>query len=184
MFKNIFLHFKKICIHKYWVGYYCFKTGIPVRGLLHDLSKFSPTEFWEGVKYYQGDSSPIDACKADKGYSKAWLHHRGRNLHHWVSWIDNFQETGGEPLCMPYEYTIEMFCDFLGAGRAYGGKNFSLAQEYEWWKKNSPTMILHPVVRKTLDLLFFHCLHHNKVPNKYYCKVAYEKAAQEELVKK
>ena len=85
---------------------------------------------------------------------------------------------------MPYEYTIEMFCDFLGAGRAYGGKNFSLAQEYEWWKKNSPTMILHPVVRKTLDLLFFHCLHHNEVPNKYYCKVTYEKAAQEELVKK
>ena len=77
-----------------------------------------------------------------------------------------------------------MFCDFLGAGRTKKKKNFSLAQEYEWWKKNSPTMILHPVVRQTLDLLFFHCLHNNEVPNKYYCKVTYEREAQEELIKK
>ena len=66
--KNIYLHFKKICIHKYWVGYYCFKAGIPIQGILHDLSKFSPTEFWESVKYYQGTYSPIDACKKKKGY--------------------------------------------------------------------------------------------------------------------
>lgn len=59
--KNVFRHFKKICIHKYWVFYYCCKTGIPSQGITHDMSKFSPIEFWEGVKYYQGDISPIDA---------------------------------------------------------------------------------------------------------------------------
>ena len=69
--KNCFLHFKKICIHKYWVGYYCFKLGIPWRGIKHDLSKFSPIEFWESVEYYQGTSSTIDACNTDKGWSKA-----------------------------------------------------------------------------------------------------------------
>mgnify|MGYP003304157542 CR=1 FL=1 len=71
----------------------CFRLGLYKQGLLHDLSKYSPVEFLVGVKYYQGDSSPIDAAKKDKGYSMAWFHHRGRNLHHHVMWIDNFDET-------------------------------------------------------------------------------------------
>lgn len=74
IFKNAFLHFKKICIHKYWVFYYCCKAGIPIQGVTHDLSKFSPTEFFESIKYYQGTSSPIDACKKVNGYSMAWFH--------------------------------------------------------------------------------------------------------------
>ena len=44
-------HFKKIFVHKYWVFRYCCKAGIPVQGLLHDLSKFSPVEFFESVKF-------------------------------------------------------------------------------------------------------------------------------------
>ena len=83
--KNIFLHFKKICVHKYWVGYYCFKADLYWQGIIHDLSKFSPVEFWESVKYYQGTSSPIDVSKKVNGYSKAWFH-RGRNLHHYEYW--------------------------------------------------------------------------------------------------
>lgn len=63
---NIFKHLKKICTHKYWVFYYCLKAGIPIQGLLHDMSKFSPVEFFESVKYYQGNSSPIEACKKQK----------------------------------------------------------------------------------------------------------------------
>ena len=69
---NTFRHFKKVCTHKHWVFYYCCKVGIPFQGLVHDLSKFSPTEFWESVKYYQGTSSPIDACKKENGWSAAW----------------------------------------------------------------------------------------------------------------
>ena len=130
---NIFKHFKKICVHKYWVFYYCCKAGIPLQGLLHDLSKFSPTEFWEGVKYYQGDRSPIDACKEDKGYSEAWLHHKGRNKHHYEYYQDNFDK-GGTHLEMPMKYKIEMLCDYLGAGRAYYGKYFTYDKEYKWWK--------------------------------------------------
>ena len=70
-------HFKTICIHKFWVFHYCRKAGIPFKGLVHDLSKFSPVEFFESVKYFQGDRSPIDACKAENGWSKAWMHHKG-----------------------------------------------------------------------------------------------------------
>ena len=79
--KNAINHFKTICLHKKWVMYYCNLAGIPAQGIFHDLSKFSPTEFFESVKYYTGNSSPIDACKKDKGISQAWLHHKGLNKH-------------------------------------------------------------------------------------------------------
>lgn len=141
--KNTFRHFAKICKHKWWVFYYCCKAGIPWRGFMHDWSKFSPTEFWESVRYYQGDSSPIDACKKDKGVSKAWLHHKGRNSHHYEYHQDNF-DNGGMPLQMPYKDAVEMLCDYLGAGRAYMGKDFTYQKEYEWWlKKCEKPLAMH-----------------------------------------
>ena len=129
-------HFKTVIKHKYWVWYYMNKCGLKWgwRGLWHDMSKFSPTEFWESVKYYSGTRSPIDACKEDKGVSMAWMHHKGRNPHHYEYWMDNFDK-GGEPKEMPWRYKVEMICDYLAAARAYMGKNFSYKAEYEWWKK-------------------------------------------------
>lgn len=144
--KNTFKHLGKILKHKYWVFYYCCKAGIPWRGIKHDMSKFSPTEFWESVRYYQGNRSPIDACKEDKGVSKAWMHHKGRNSHHYEYWIDNF-DNGGKALIMPFEDVLEMLCDYLGAGRAYMGKQFSYRAEYHWWvEKQKKPLKMHPVV--------------------------------------
>ena len=148
---NAWKHFKTICKQKYWVGYYCFRAGIPWRGIKHDLSKFSPIEFWESVKYYQGTSSPIDACKKANGWSKAWLHHKGRNDHHYEYWQDNFDK-GGEALLMPKECAIELICDYLGAGRAYMGKNFTYAKEYKWWlEKKSKPLAMHPKIKEFID---------------------------------
>ena len=145
--KNIFKHFHKICTHKKWVFHYCRKAGIGWRGFWHDMSKFSPTEFWESVKYYQGDSSPIDAAKKDKGWSKAWMHHKGRNRHHYEYWIDNF-DNGGEALIMPFDDALELLCDYLAAGRAYMGKGFSYTAEYQWWRgKQSKPLKMHAVIQ-------------------------------------
>ena len=80
---KFFGHLKTVCKHKYYVFKYCCKAGIPVEGIFHDMSKFSPIEFWESVKYYQGNRSPIDACKEENGWSACWLHHKGRNKHHY-----------------------------------------------------------------------------------------------------
>ena len=130
-------HFKKICTHKRMVFHYCRMCNIPILGLLHDLSKYSPTEFFESIKYYQGDKSPIDICKKQNGYSLAWLHHKGRNKHHFEYWIDEFlnseNKTEIRPICMPYKYAVEMLCDYLGAGKAYNGSNFTYFNEYLWW---------------------------------------------------
>ena len=139
---KFFKHLNKILTHKRWVAHYCFMCGLYWQGIMHDMSKFSPTEFWESVKYYQGTRSPIDACKEDKGYSMAWFHHRGRNKHHWEFWMDDF-EKGSIPKKMPFKYALEMICDYLGAGRAYAGKGFTMETEYNWWLKKKTTAKMH-----------------------------------------
>lgn len=133
-FKNAIGHFKTIMIHKYWVFRYAKQLGIPYQGLLHDLSKFSWTEFSESVKFYQeGKSSPIIAAKKAQGYSLAWQHHKGRNPHHYEHWTDKYDD-GTIALKMPFKYAVEMIADYLGAARGYNGSSFTLKGEYEWWK--------------------------------------------------
>ena len=144
--KNIFNHLKTIHTHKKWVFHYCCLAGIPLQGLTHDLSKYSPTEFFESIKYYQGTSSPINAAKADKGYSNAWFHHKGRNKHHYEYWMDNF-DNGGENIIMPYKYWVEMICDYLGAARAYRKEHFSYQDEYNWWLEKEKKCALNPKLK-------------------------------------
>ena len=144
--KNIFNHLKTIHTHKKWVFHYCCLAGIPLQGLTHDLSKYSPTEFFESIKYYQGTSSPINAAKADKGYSSAWFHHKGRNKHHYEYWMDNFDD-GGENIIMPYKYWVEMICDYLGAARAYRKEHFSYQDEYNWWLEKEKKCALNPKLK-------------------------------------
>jgi len=69
-------HFCTINHHKHLVMKGCFAVGLYKQGLLHDLSKYTPTEFLVGCKYYQGTMSPNNAERKDKGYSSAWLHHK------------------------------------------------------------------------------------------------------------
>ena len=151
--KNVFSHLKKIMVHRRWVRHYCSMAGLHWRGFVHDLSKYSPTEFWESVRYYQGNRSPILACKEDKGYSMAWFHHRGRNKHHWEYWVDDFDH-GMVPKLMPERYAVEMFCDFLSAGRAYMGASYTRQAEFNWWKEKRKIYVMHPVIKDFVDNCF------------------------------
>lgn len=174
---NAVKHFKKICIHKYYVAKYCFMCGLYWQGIVHDLSKFSPTEFCESVKYYCGTGSPINACKADKGYSLAWFHHRGRNLHHWAHWVDDFDQ-GMIPKKMPFKYVLEMMCDYLGAGQAYSKEKFTIWQEYDWWKIHRKIDVMHKDVIKAMDIMFAAMLKHgieSTLHNRKFLKKLQEK---------
>ena len=100
----------------------CFKVGLYRQGLLHDLSKYSPTEFLVGCRYYQGNRSPNNAEREATGYSKAWLHHKGRNKHHYEYWIDySINPTGGKlvGMKMPKKYVAEMVIDRISASKNY-----------------------------------------------------------------
>ena len=151
---NFWKHWNKVRTHRKWVRHYCWGMGLYWQGLTHDLSKYSPTEFMESVRFYQGTSSPIDAAKKAKGYSDAWFHHKGRNKHHYEYWMDNF-DLGGENIIMPYKYFAEMVCDYLAAGRAYMGKNFSYTAEYEWWQNKRRMTAMNPRMVTALDIIFW-----------------------------
>ena len=133
-------HFKTIVKHKWEVGKMCFKFGLYKQGLLHDMSKFSITEFAPSARYFQGGSSPIEAEKAEKGYSAAWLHHKARNKHHlwyWMDWDNNQNPT---PCRIPAKYVYEMIADWIGAGKVYGanaGKEWSWSEPYKYYKAHN-----------------------------------------------
>ena len=124
-------HFKIITKHRHIVIAHCAKAGILWQGLRHDLSKYSPTEFIPGAKYYQGDRSPNEMERELYGYSRAWLHHKGRNRHHYEFWNDyNPKTRRPEPVEMPLRYVIEMFCDRVAASKIYNGEKYTDADSY------------------------------------------------------
>ena len=152
MIKNIIKHTKLVLNHKWYVFIYCTRLGMPLRGLKHDMSKFSPTEFWESVKYYNGARSPIQIARKTNGYSKAWLHHKGRNKHHTEYWVDiNAPEK--TPI-IPYKYVAEMICDKLAAGKAYNGKNWKKNSELEYWNKEKQVIQINKHVEELLTEVF------------------------------
>ncbi len=110
---NAIKHFILITRHKWKVLRLCVKAGIPWQGIVHDLSKYSPAEFFESAKFYSGTHSPIKESKTKYGYSKAWLHHKGRNKHHYEYWFDG--SAPDKTPIIPYKYAIEMVCDTLAA---------------------------------------------------------------------
>ena len=118
-------HLRTVMRHRHMVLRHCIKAGIPVQGLLHDLSKVSPAAFIPGALYFQGSRSPNEAERELNGYSKAWLHHKGRNKHHFEYWIDiNMESKRYEPVPMPTRYLIEMFCDRVAASKVYRGAEY------------------------------------------------------------
>lgn len=121
---HIWKHFKTITHHKLLVLKGCFYVGLYWQGIVHDMSKYMPSEFLVGAKYYQGTQSPNNAERKDIGYSSAWLHHKGRNKHHYEYWLDYSSRamvSGNimEPAQMPTKYMVEMVVDRIAASKNY-----------------------------------------------------------------
>lgn len=123
---KFFGHLKTVGKHRRLVRKHCFKCGIPLQGLRHDLSKYSPAEFLVGCRYYTGTRSPNEGERREKGYSAAWMHHKGRNKHHFEYWTDLDPQTKlYTPTKMPYRYLVEMICDRVAASKTYKGKDYT-----------------------------------------------------------
>ena len=155
---KVWKHFKTITYHKYLVAKGCFGVGLYKQGLLHDLSKYSPSEFWVGVKYFQGDRSPNNAEREVIGYSSAWLHHKGRNKHHYEYWIDYNSRAKAEdimiPVPMPKKYIAEMVMDRIAASKVYMGKNYTDASPLQYYYRGTDKAPIHEETRKILlDIL-------------------------------
>lgn len=154
-FKNAVGHFKTITKHKLAVMKNCFRVGLYRQGLLHDMSKYSWEEFRTGILYYQGNRSPNAAEKEARGYSAAWLHHKGRNKHHFEYWID-FAPDKSEGLIgnrMPLRYLIEMVMDRIAACKVYQGINYHDGCPLQYFEKGRDYMVMHEKTRSCLEKL-------------------------------
>ena len=150
-FKNLSGHFKTITKHRHTVIAHSRKAGILWQGLKHDLSKYSPAEFCAGVRYYTGTRSPNEGERRDVGYSAAWLHHKGRNKHHFEYWWDyNMEKHEYMPVPMPKNYIAEMFCDRVAASKIYQGENYTQEHPLEYFLRAKATRKIHP---ETSDIL-------------------------------
>lgn len=149
-------HFKTITYHRFLVMQGCFKVGLYWQGLTHDLSKYSPSEFLVGAIYYQGDRSPNNAEREDRGYSAAWLHHKGRNKHHYEYWIDYSSkglEGGMAPSVMPVRYVIEMFMDRVAASKVYNKEKYTDRDPLNYLKSGKNQNLIHPKTYRQLEIL-------------------------------
>jgi len=154
-FDNAIGHFRTITRHKLTVMDLCFKVGLIRQGLLHDLSKYSPEEFLSGVRYYQGTRSPNAAEKEIVGYSAAWLHHKGRNKHHFEYWMDYSAEIGKGVVGakMPLKYVLEMTCDRIAASKIYRGDAYTDADPWNYYCRRRNELIMHPETRMLQEKL-------------------------------
>ena len=152
--RNILGHFKTITHHRHLVLRGCFRVGLVWQGLTHDLSKYSPTEFWVGAKYYQGTRSPNAKEREEKGYSTAWMHHKGRNRHHYEYWTDlNLKTRTYEPVPMPRRYLAEMVMDRIAACKTYQGAAYTDASPMEYFERAKETRLFHPKTGRQLTFL-------------------------------
>lgn len=151
---NAWKHFKTITRHRHLVMKQCFQVGLYRRGLLHDLSKYSPTEFSAGVRYYQGVRSPNTAQREAEGYSQAWMHHKGRNKHHFEYWTDLVPGVGEyRAVPMPTEFLVEMVMDRIAACKVYRGDAYTDSAPVEYLDRARDTHLLHPQTCEELRFL-------------------------------
>ena len=149
-------HLATINEHKLEVGKNCFRCGLYLQGILHDLSKYSWTEFSVGAKYYQGTRSPNEAEREDIGYTSSWLHHKGRNKHHLEYWLDyDLDKRDGSVtgMKMPDNYIVEMFCDRVAASKIYHKNDYTDSSALDYYMNGKSKNILHPYTKKRLEKL-------------------------------
>lgn len=144
-------HFITITKHRHLVMKYCFKVGIGFQGLKHDLSKYSFVEFYNGAKYYSGVHSPIGDEKKVRGYSKAWLHHKGRNKHHFEYWTYYSSLTKQfEKIKVPINYVKEMICDKVAASKNYHKHEYNDQFPLDFFNSKNEESGMHPDTAKLL----------------------------------
>ena len=151
---KVWQHFKTITHHRWLVRKGCFAVGLFWQGLTHDLSKYTPTEFMVGAKYYQGTRSPNAAEREKKGFSEAWIHHKGRNRHHFEYWNDmSMQSRRYESVPMPRKYLAEMVMDRIAACKTYQGEQYTDGSALTYFETSAVRDLLHPQTRRELTYL-------------------------------
>lgn len=152
--ESALMHFKTITRHRHKVIAHCAKAGILWQGLRHDLSKYTPTEFLQGARFCTGTRSPNEGEREERGHSLAWMHHKGRNRHHFEYWTDYDPKTKQvKPVKMPLRFVVEMFCDRVAASKIYQGDNYKPDSALQYFLNGKPRRVIHPETSALLEKL-------------------------------
>ena len=172
MKSKFFGHLMLITKHRFMVFKHCLKCGLVWRGLVHDLSKFSPVEFWESVKYFSGEHSPIEECRKIKGYSDCWIHHKNHNKHHIEYWYD---ASNKDQRNMPYKYAVECICDKIAAAKCYNKKTYTPQKVLNHWINKGSHADTNDNMKSFFSKVFYDLvdLGEKQVLNKKYLKKTY-----------
>ena len=151
---KILRHFHLVNKHRFLVFIHCIRLGIPFQGIKHDLSKYSPYEFFNSAKYYKGSSTPINEQRRHDGvYSTIAIKHTRRNKHHYEYWVDIFLNNVVLKM-MPYKYALEYVADIIAASKAYNHKTFTRNLPYDYFSSHSYYSPMHKGTREfVLSLL-------------------------------
>ena len=151
-------HFRTITEHKLLVMKHCFAVGLYYQGMMHDMSKYTPSEFLAGCRYYQnGKRSPNNGEREEKGYSYAWIHHKGRNRHHFEFWTDypmnppKDQTMSFAPVKMPRRYVAEMLMDRIAASKVYLKEEYTQKEPLKYFLKGKSHYLMDPQTSKELE---------------------------------
>lgn len=109
----------------------------------HDESKYSEEEWVPYRDRFYGHQKDFDHAAFDR----AWNHHQKCNPHHWNYWvlINDVDEPQLSAQEMPFEYIVELLCDWYSAGQYYGNTPSM------WYDKCKDKMILHPNTRVLIE---------------------------------
>ena len=156
-------HFIVITRHRHKVMRNCFRCGLYMQGLKHDLSKYGFKEFWLGAKYYMGTKSPHHKERLEKGYSEGWMHHKGRNMHHGEYWVDvNLKTQAYEPVKMPDCYLAESLCDRIAASENYNRGQIERQMVLDYFLNSSKHEPFHPETKAKLEWLIRYYVENGK----------------------
>ena len=125
-------YLKYVIRHKWHVLIECFWIKQYLHAIMHDVSKFFPSEFVPYAKHFYGHHDR-DVHTKDQEFEVAWLLHQHRNKHHWDYWV----KSDGKPVPMPAKYISQMIADWRAMGRVFG----SNAEQY--YRDNKDKMVLH-----------------------------------------
>lgn len=171
--KKFFKHLFTVIKHKAVVFKHCCKCGIFWQGIWHDMSKFSPTEFFESVKFYtDGTKSPLSTAREKQGYTTGWIHHKNRNKHHVEYWYD---EQNKIQVAMPFKYVVESVCDKIAATKIYKKKNYTAQSVLDYWNKENEKQAMNTLIRNFFTSVFTDLVNYGEkqVLNKKYLKQKY-----------
>ena len=112
----------------------------------HDASKNEPDEYDAYDQYFYGNNRSYQVVQ---NFNRAWLLHIHRNPHHWQHWvlINDDPKEGVVALDMPYNYILEMICDWW----AFSWQKGDLTEIFGWYDEHKDYINLSPKTQRTVE---------------------------------